>query len=255
MEGLPKSPPASAPHIISISAGHNLRDESQENQLSELPGSLAALEARIQAAVASGIIVVFSAGNGEFSFPGMMPDVISVGGVFVDRDGNRRASDLASAFDSKIYSGRHVPDFCELKVSGVKNLSKNPSNFSANPSCPLDKYIMSPIPGPALNIECTSRVLFPRGGTEPDDGWAAFSGTSAAAPQIAGVCALLMAKNPTLTPSDIKAVLRRTARDVLVGNSNPDSSDDRRTFQQAGPGDDGATGAGLVDAFSAWQQV
>jgi subtilisin family serine protease len=116
----------------------------------------------------------------------------------------------------------------------------------------LDNYIMLPIP-PNCKIDQERQAIDPDR-TKSNDGWAAFSGTSAAAPQIAGVCALLKAKNPKLTPSDIKAILRRTARDVLVGNSNPDS-DDNRTPQKAGPGDDGATGAGLVDAFSAWQQV
>ena len=91
-------------------------------------------------------------------------------------------------------------------------------------------------------------------GTAVDDGWGVFSGTSAAAPQLAGVCALLLAKNQSLTPADVKAVLRRSARSVLVGHANPSSNDDGNPMQ-AGPGDDGAAGAGLVDAFAAWQQV
>lgn len=229
------------PHIISISMGSDLRDENSEKQLSKLPGNLAALEAEILAAVDSGITVVFSAGNGHFSFPGMMPDVISVGGVFVDQRHKRRASDLASAFDSKIYSGRHVPDFCGLV--GMKP----PADLTS-----LDNYIMLPIP-PGCKLD-KLRILRPEEGTGPHDGWAAFSGTSAAAPQIAGVCALLKEKNPKLTPSEIKAVLRHTARKVLVGHSNPDSSDDGIP-QKACPGDDGATGAGLIDAFSAWKQL
>jgi hypothetical protein len=229
------------PHIISVSAGSDLRDENSKMQLSKLPGNLAALEAEILAAIDSGITVVFSAGNGHFSFPGMMPDVISVGGVFVDQRGKSRASDLASAFDSKIYPGRHVPDFCGLV--GMKP----PADLTS-----LDNYIMLPIP-PGCRLD-TLEILRPDEGTGPQDGWAAFSGTSAAAPQIAGVCALLKEKNPQLTPSEVKAILRRTARKVLVGHSNPDSSDDGIP-QKAGPGDDGATGAGLIDAFSAWKEV
>ncbi len=226
------------PHVISISMGFDLRDDNGR-QLTELPGSLAALEAEIQAAIAAGIVVVFSAGNGHFSFPGMMPDVISAGGVFVDEQGDMRASDYASAFDSKTYSGRHVPDFC-----GLVGL------------LPHASYIMLPIP-PACKIDGEVSQPddgLPGDGTQPADGWGVFSGTSAAAPQLAGVCALLLEKNPGLKPSEIKAILRRTSRDVLVGSSNP-ASDDNGVAQQAGPGDDGATGAGLVDAFAAFQQA
>jgi subtilisin family serine protease len=227
------------PHIISISMGYDLRNDSTGKQLAELPGSLAALEAEVQAAVASGIVVVFSAGNGHFSFPGMMPDVISAGGVFVDQTGNMKASDYASAFESKIYSGRHVPDFCGL----VGML-------------PHATYIMFPIPG---GCEIDHETSQPQDGstgdgTVVDDGWGVFSGTSAAAPQLAGVCALLLSKNPGLKPTDIKAILRRTARDVASGHANPASSDDGVPMQ-ASTGDDGATGAGLVDAFAAWQQA
>jgi subtilisin family serine protease len=133
-----------------------------------------------------------------------------------------------------------VPDFC-----GLVGL------------LPHASYIMLPIPaGCQIDHEVSKPDDGQAGdGTTPTDGWGVFSGTSAAAPQLAGVCALLLEKNPHLTPADVKAILRRTARDVLEGHSNPASSDDLRTPMQAGLGDDGATGAGLVDAYAAWQQV
>jgi subtilisin family serine protease len=81
-----------------------------------------------------------------------------------------------------------------------------------------------------------------------------FSGTSAAAPQLAGVRALLLAKNPGLTASDLKNVLRASARDVVLGAANPASNEDRGGMP-AGTGADGATEAGLVDAFAAWRLV
>jgi subtilisin family serine protease len=225
------------PQIISISLGYDLRTGNAQS--SELPNSLAALEAEIQAAVAQGTIVVFSAGNGHFSFPGMMRDVVSAGGVFVDRSGAMRASDYASAFHSKIYPGRSVPDFC-----GLVGL------------LPHANYIMLPVP-PGSEIDHETSVPddgLPGDGSTDQDGWGVFSGTSAAAPQLAGVCALLLEKNPGLTPSDIKSVLRRTARGVTTGAGNPSSSDDG-IGEPAGPGDTGAAGAGLVDAMAAWKQV
>ncbi len=65
-------------------------------------------------AVNAGIIVCFSASNGGWGFPAQMPDVIAVGGVFMERDGSMRASDYASGFMSNVYPGRRVPD-----VSGL----------------------------------------------------------------------------------------------------------------------------------------
>jgi subtilisin family serine protease len=226
------------PQIISLSMGYDLR-AGDNTQQSELPNSMAALEAEIQAAVAKGIIVVFSAGNGHFSFPGMMPSVISAGGVFVDELGDMQASDYASAFQSKIYPGRSVPDFCGL-VGMLPHAS----------------YIMLPVPpGSEIDHETSQPADgLPGDGTAPDDGWGVFSGTSAAAPQLAGVCALLLEKHPGLSPSDAKAILRRTARSVTKGAANPTSSD-ANVGEPAGPGDTGAAGAGLVDALAAWRQL
>lgn len=222
-----------SPQVISVSMGYDLRDGNSFTPLSALPNSLKALEAEIQAAVASGITVVFSAGNGHYSFPGMMPEVISAGGTFVDQNGAMKASDYASAFPSAIYSGRSVPDFCGLV--GMQ---------------PHADYIMLPVP-PGASID---KENAPHDLTKPNDGWAVFSGTSAAAPQLAGICALLIEKNPALRPAEVKAVLARTARDVTTGHANP-SSDANGVGVPAGPNRDGATGTGLVDAFAAWQQL
>ena len=66
-----------------------------------------------------------------------MPEVISAGGVFVDQNGQMQASDYASAFQSKIYAGRNVPDFC-----GLVGMQPNAS------------YIMLPIPsGCKIDVE------------------------------------------------------------------------------------------------------
>jgi subtilisin family serine protease len=64
-------------------------------------------------------------------------------------------------------------------------------------------------------------------------GFAPFFGTSAAAPHVAAVAALMLERNPTLTPQAIQATLRDTAVDV------------------GAPGIDPLAGAGRVDAVAA----
>jgi hypothetical protein len=133
-----------------------------------VPAKHKALELEVAHAVASGICVVFSAGNGHVSFPGMHPDVISAGGVFVDQNQDLVASDYASAFDSKPFPGRHVPDVCGLV--GMQ---------------PQAIYIMLPMqPGSEIDTQLSGNT-FPDGDqTLANDGWGAISGTSAAAPQL-----------------------------------------------------------------------
>lgn len=221
-----------SPDIISVSMGYDLTVHKDPNRthLINLPNSLVALEAEIEAAVANGITVVFSAGNGQVAFPGMMPDVVSAGGVFVDANGAMMASDYASGFTSRIYSGRQVPD-----VSGLVGMQNNGA-----------AYIMLPLP-PGCVLDGLDD------GTGIDSGWAVISGTSAAAPQLAGVCALLKERDPSLTPAQIKSFLRRSAIDVVNGEANAASNE--WIAQSAGVGPDNATGMGLVDAFGAWSQI
>ncbi len=211
------------PDIISCSWGSSQRNPplSAGNQ---------ALSAAIAGAVRRGIVVVFSAGNGHWGFPGQHPDVISAGGVFMNPDGSMRASDYASGFASRIYRGRNVPD-----VSGLVGMR------------PRAQSIMLPVePGDNLDSGLAGGN-HPNGDeTEVDDGWAAFSGTSAAAPQIAGVCALVKQACKMLSPSQVRSILKRSARDVTAGNCSPGTGANPAT---SGP--DLATGYGLADAYRA----
>jgi len=107
-------------------------------------------------------------------------------------------------------------------------------------------YIMLPVePGCAIDTGLA-------GGSHPNgdetaaaNGWSAISGTSAASPQVAGVCALLKQVQPGLSLALVKAILRASARDVKSGQSSHG--------QPAVEGHDGATGTGLVDAYAAYQ--
>jgi subtilisin family serine protease len=192
-----------------------------------------ALEASVSAAIFSGITVVFSAGNGHAGFPGQHPEVISAGGVYIDELGNLQASDYSSGFQSVIYPGRRVPDVCGAVGQRPKAI-----------------YIMLPVePGDKIDVD-NSPGAFPAGDeTAPNDGWAAFSGTSAAAPQLAGVAALLKELVPTISPVGIKSCLMGSARDVDAGFCSPVSI--LHQGLPAVPGPDDATGSGLVDAFAA----
>jgi len=215
------------PQVISCSWG----SEAVNGPLAAADQALAAATAL---AVAGGIVVVFSAGNGHFSFPGQHPDVISAGGVFMEQDGGLRASDYASGFESKVYPGRGVPD-----VSGVVGM------------LPHAAYLMLPVqPGCHIDRELGGRGYPARDRTGSRDGWAAFSGTSAAAPQVAGVCALIRQVSPALPPAAVRDLLSRTARDVTRGSSHP-----RTGPHPAGQGYDLATGHGLVDAWSAVREA
>ncbi|MGE7438539.1 S8 family serine peptidase [Kitasatospora sp. NPDC001175] len=190
-------------------------------------------------AVQQGIVVVFSAGNGHFSIEPQIPGVIAAGGVFVGPGLVLQASDYASGYASPWFDGEIVPTVCGL----VGML-------------PRAQYLMLPIPpGCELDVEESqpSDGQFPDtpDGTRSDDGWALFSGTSAAAPQIAGAAAVLLGAGgrPGLTVQQLTEALVKTATDVTVGHNHP------RFNNPAGPGPDEATGPGLANVGEALKYV
>jgi len=193
------------PQVIVCSWGFDLRDES------ELPSQHFALKLVVLELLSRNIPMVFSGGNtGSKDFPAMLPDVIAVGGVTVEK-GKLTAHKEASSFVHRIFPKRSVPDIC-----GVS----------------------------APTMVPTSPHSAPREGASP---WRIKAGTSAAAPQIAGVIALLLQKNPRLEPLEIKNILCRSAVDVKRGVSAMGHKANRKR--------DRATGAGLVDAFKAWKST
>jgi len=209
------------PHVISCSWGtygfdRDLRDE-------------------IVDAVAHGITVCFAAGNGPggAAWPGSMPEVVSVGGVYVDERGRLEASDYASSGLNSDEPGRRCPDVCGLTGQ-----------------MPMGIYIAMPTQeGSDLDGEFSSRGdRFPESdATGAADGWLVASGTSSATPAVAGVAALVLQAEPELSPTEVKTRLQEACRDVTVGAS---ANDDK-----AAPGLDPATGWGLVDAFVAVHPV
>ena len=92
---------------------------------------------------------------------------------------------------------------------------------------------------------------FISGGDDPMDEWPNFFGTSASAPHVAGVAALMLEKSPGLSVEAIRQVLQDTARGITLRFT---SARPTITFQIAGavPGSHNFdSGYGLVDAAAA----
>ena len=235
------------PDIITCSWG--------SNQKSRLSASNKILRDAITYAWNEGIVVIFSSGNGHWGFPGQHPDVISVGGVFMHRNGSLEASNYASGFNSKIYRNpqRIVPDVCGL--TGMNSPNGKPPGamyimLPVEPSCELDKELFNDVNAVHYQTQYDDNTSW-GDETANDDGWAVFSGTSAAAPQIAGLVALMKQARPNLKPDEIRTILMDTARDVITGHSN--TATDGGSPAMAGP--DSATGHGLVNAFDAITKI
>lgn len=160
-----------------------------------------AMEAAVARAASLGITVVFAAGNGDWGFPAQHPEVIAAGGARLGPDGTPQASEQASGFQSRIYPGRRVPDIYGL-------IGRRPRASHVALPVPPGSLMDAGLPGP------TSAGIDP---TEGHDGWAVMYGSSAAAPQVAGACALLLQRWPTATASDLRRALRGSAMDVLDG--------------------------------------
>jgi subtilisin family serine protease len=218
---------ALSPHIMTNSwGGDNDYPPTSGPDESDL-----AFAAEVQDAIDNGILVIFSAGNGQFSIEPQIPGVLAAGGVFIDTNGHMQASDYASGYKSPWFDNVVVPTVCGLV--GMQ---------------PRAQYLMLPVqPGCELD---QSESIFDDGeegdGTTRTDGWALFSGTSAAAPQVAGAAALVLSAKPGLKPAQVIEALAKTATDILVGHSFP-----QRFNKPAGPGFDNATGWGLVNAAAA----
>lgn len=184
----------------------------------------------IQNAIEQSIVVVFSAGNSQFSIEPQVPGVLAAGGAFMAQDLSLRASDYASGYASPWFQGVTVPTVCGLV--GMR---------------PRAQYLMLPVqPRSEIDVmESQAIPVDPGDGTTANDGWALFSGTSAAAPQIAGVVALILGAKPGLRPAQVTEALTKTATDIVAGRCHP------RYNHPAQVGHDEATGFGLVNALAA----
>ncbi len=234
---------AARPHIITCSWGRRPLDPAAP------PGAVpeVALQLAINNAVADGVVVCFASGNGaDIGWPGSEPAVISVGGVFIDKDDSLQASNYATSGRNAINPDRQVPDLCG--IVGMAGLVPQPTD----PYPPGGIFIAMPTqPHSTEELEFYHfGEPYPAGdSTRPMDGWLVASGTSSACPMVAATVALMMQNDPFLVgdPDAVRRGLRASCVDITAGSSF--------TGQFASAGSDDATGAGLVQAYRAVRSV
>jgi serine protease AprX len=174
----------------------------------------------------AGIVVVCAAGNegknaagqkvfGAIHSPGTDPSVITVGATNTFGT-ESRSDDRIASFSSRGPTRGHFTD--ENGVRHFDNLIKPdlvaPGNKligaqSANPRStllPNKRVQQSPSLDTSSTTDKTSKVMF-------------MSGTSMAAPVVAGAAALMLQANPNLTPNLVKAILMYTAQPIQGANS------------------------------------
>ena len=132
----------------------------------------------VDAAVAEGIVVVVSAGNSGSSFN-------TIGSPGVARDALTVAASDKSDNIANFSSRGPIPGFYDIVKPDI-----------AAPGV----AIIAPVPA--------------EGNLSDPSGYRALSGTSMAAPHVAGAAALLRQLHPTWTPAEIKAALMNTASDL-----------------------------------------
>jgi serine protease AprX len=152
-------------------------------------------------AVDAGIVVITAAGNlgrdasggtqyGGITAPGNAPWVLTVG-ASNDNGTEDRSDDTVASFSSRgpgLIDGSVKPDLVAPGV-GIESLT--------------DAGSLLYVTRPAARRWGTVRTS-----TEP---YLTLSGTSMAAPIVAGTVALMLQANPSLSPESVKAILQRTA--------------------------------------------
>jgi subtilisin family serine protease/subtilisin-like proprotein convertase family protein len=140
-------------------------------------------------------------------------------GVIMVRAGGNARQDGRNSNDDAYFSDPRA-----IAVGGVRFDGRYASRSSAGAcllvAAPTDDFDNG-FPG----IQTTDRIgtkgyNFPIYTNDFGDYWAGFSGTSASAPQVAGIVALMLSVNPNLTYRDVQQVLLHTAHQT--GPVDPD---------------------------------
>jgi serine protease AprX len=181
--------------VLNISAGGNVPGPVEKD-----PMALA-----VEAAWKAGIVVVCAAGNegdfgpGSILSPGNDPYVITVGAVDTMQTGTRVDDSVAhySSVGPTLYDEFAKPD---IVAPGNRVISLDVKASYLDRTFPQNVIDVSTYaPGAPASFKSQYFVL---------------SGTSVAAPVVAGVAALMLSNDPSLTPDDVKVRLMASADQV-----------------------------------------
>lgn len=174
-----------------------------------------------------GCIVVFSCGNenkSNINYPSSHPKVISVGASTMCAERKRSYHDQAviNTDPQSLAAGVLAdPDSmsCDEEWWWGSNYGLG-IGYGAEGGYYQSNYLSVVAPGVKIYTTLTggmsgSGVYFPGGHTSD------FNGTSAAAPHVAGVAALMLSVNPCLTRTDVKHIIQQTAEKIPGPAANP----------------------------------
>lgn len=161
------------------------------------------------------------------------------GVVICVSSGNSNSSDgTGTPTNSVEYPATH-PAVIACGAINQQNQRCQPGDWSAIPSGGSSYGDDLSVVAPGVLIPTTTTMT--RGRTHP--GYTlAFSGTSAAAPHVAGLAALLLSANPNLRPAEVQAIIEKSAQPL------PGYSSDRNGWNSE-------TGYGLINVWRALQLV
>jgi serine protease AprX len=183
--------------VVNLSLGHPVYESYLTDPLTRAVESL----------VKQGLVVVCAAGNygrsqdgttlyGGITSPGNSPYAITVGAMNPAGTPMKRSDDFISGFSSRGPTYLDMITKPDVVAPGafLVSVESTSSNLST-------KYTDLVVPSSLYGAPPGEKDYF------------TLSGTSMAAPVVSGIAALMLHKNPSLTPNLVKAVLQYTAED------------------------------------------